>query len=484
MTSKTSFITCVLVLVGAALSMVWLMGVIKPEPPVLNSGELGVGAYRSDISIPMAIQVKTVEQELERTVPRQVKGQNGIRIGGNVSKERVNYTINRGAIILSAEGGRLVARTHIGGKATVRGKYCPGGKMLPCKWVQETAKFGGNVTATINDVGLNPDWSIRATPSVAVDIDKAYAYILGFKVTFRGELQSAINKAIPSAIGDLKNAMANSIKVRAELEKVWDEVDHIYQVSEEPSVWASINPVEVGMSPVRFENDQIKATIRLGFETATYLGQEPVVPKKGLPDELSAAAGGQFSVVVPNFLDLSEVSQAVRSNTDDVHVPIGTDSSVTFKDFTLEEGANKLIVRAKFRMSGFGSPHGTVYFVGKPLIEGNVLRVTELSYDVRSNQKLLDGAAELAKPAVIGKVEEELTFDLSESIASAITEANEAASSIDLGNGVELSGSVDSASVDDVQVGDGKLMLVVSVRGDLQVRMSDQAMLADNSTNQ
>jgi hypothetical protein len=95
-----------------------------------------------------------------------------------------------------------------------------------------------------------------------------------------------------------------------------------------------------------------------------------------------------------------------------VSVAIG-DTSVKLRNVRLSEGAGKLVIGVDFR-TGFLGTKGTMYLEGAPYLgaDRGTLQVRDLDFDIRTREKLLDGAAELLKPAVLTAIAKQLKLDL------------------------------------------------------------------------
>jgi len=468
--NKKAVAVLVLVLAIGAVVAVYLIGELKPERPASIAGRLDVPPYESSIDIPVSLAVSRIREALEESAPKSLNGTFSVNLPGNFHGEHLDWRASRGDIQLSEQNGGLVMATSVSGKATLYWETCPGGRMLPCTDSSQTVNLGANISVRVSDIRLNRGWTLSANVVPKVDVTQAEGRVFNLvRVTFESDLEDAINKALPKlqqTFGDI----LSQLKIRERLETVWGETNHILKVSDDPGVWVVLKPIAVAVAPVTIGDGQVTTAARLVANVSTSIGSEPHDPKAPFPDLVDMPGSPPaFEIHVPLVASLDSLATQTRKCCLPVTIPIGS-KSLTLKDLDLDENRNHLLVGAKFSTGWFGA-HGTLYFEGKPRLseDASTLAIENLSYDLRTQRALLDGAAELAQPAVLEAISQKLRMDLRPLYESALTQIRARSENLVVANGVAIKNKVESVALDRVVVGDGKLVIVVAAKGTVRV---------------
>ena len=454
------------------------------DRPALESANLVHPEYTSTISVLIKISADLVREKLEAATPKSISGSTGLDIGGNVHGEHLNYTASRGKISLSAQQGNLTANSSVSGSATAKGEYCVAGTggggflgdiigSLSCHDWRETGNFAAIASGTISNIRLKQDWQLTADFSQSVDVTKAEARILGnaFKVTFKSDLQKAVNTRISKIQADLKESIKNQLNLKEEVEKAWSKFDPVIKINSSPEAWVVFQPESVSLSPVQISGGLISSTVNIVTKVSTFLGEKPEIDeKRPLPSSVSNETGEQFNLKIPMLLSLEKMSQEINTCCSPTRVTITEDPtlSIDFENFGLSEGEGKIIIESEFSTSGLADEvTGTVFFLARPVFdsESHTLRFQEIHYDVSSSEMLLSISADLARPTATALLREKLILDIKPHTLYAKEKAAELMRQLDLGEDLDVDIVVSDISVSDIAVGDGMLLLVPEVQG-------------------
>ena len=264
----------------------------------------------------------------------------------------------------------------------------------------------------------------------------------------------------------------NNFDLREVAENKWDQIDPVFQVAR--SIWVAINPIGVGLAPLQFGSDRVTTSVLLIANFKTYVGERPDIEKMPLPKIVSTIGSNQFRLYVPVLIPLDSIANTLNEKRKSYVVNIDDKRQVIFSDFDLKEGGGRLVIKARFKVDGLGSPEGTVYLTGYPDMQETTLRFNDLEYDISSNRALLDDAADMLKSLVKEQLHDLLTVDLSSYKQKAIEQANVTANALELGEGVNLGVIVDTVDIGEILLGDGQIAIVAQVLGTASLQVTNE----------
>lgn len=464
---KVAAVAGVIVLI--AVAVLYRIGTTKPDRPEIVSGPLAISAHDSSIDIPVAVSLERIRATLEESMPKSLRGERGVNVPGNVDQEKLSWNATRGVIGVKGIEGGLELTTTIEGGATVRARICPAGERGPCGSFRESVELAANVAIKIGNVGLTRDWKLSAAASTVVDVTKAKGKLLEFiPYSFETDLEDGIASVMPAMQQAFGDHLAQ-LKIREQLESAWANTHHILKVSANPAVWVVLEPKAAAIAPMTVADGQVHTAARLVASVRTVIGIEPTDAKGPFPQLVDMpGAPPAFEIRVPIIASLDALTQQANHCCLPVIVQAGS-KTLEIKRVKLAESRNKLIVEARFSTGWFGA-HGTLFLEGTPRLSAdrNMLEVAGLAYDLRTQQVLLDGAAELAQPAVLDAIAKELRIDLKTLSESALEQIRARASNLTIA-GVDVKIDTIGVGLEDVQVGDGKLAIIVAATGSVRV---------------
>ena len=456
------------VILAFSLGTSRLPGRTDAQPPELQSSPLSLDTYESSLLVPVSITAPRLAEILDDLIPRSFSGRPPINIGGNVHRERLDYTVNRGSIVVRANRDRIQITTPLSGRATARADLCPFGRRLGCSSIRESADVSATASVTLANIRLDPDWTVQADPpDVNVTVTRAEVRLLGdlIPISFRGALQEEIDSSLPSLTRDFSNLLED-IDLVTTLEGPWRSMHRTIQVSRDPEVWLAIEPRSVGASSLTASDDLVTALLALSATMAINFGDQPTIAQQSLRREpIQEDAAPAFRLRVPVVAELDELASELNACCSPVSVSLAGDESVTFSNLTLTEHQGGLLLGADFAMSGWWTPRGTVYVMGTPALQENTLKLNDLQFTVESSSVLTTVAAEVARPVVLDHLHNELRIDMTEYYTEATTVLESAIAELDVGSDVDIRIEVGDVELVDVSAGDAMIAVVGEVTG-------------------
>ena len=242
------------------------------------------------------------------------------------------------------------------------------------------------------------------------------------------------------------------------------------QISDDPSAWMVITPKAVAFAPAAVADGQVTTAVRLVASVKTVIGEQPTDPKGPFPNVVEMpSAPPAFEMHVPLLASLDSLADHANMCCVPASIPVGS-KTLTVHSLNFVENRGKLVIEAKFRTGWFGA-RGTMYLEGTPALSAdhNTLEFKNLDFDVRTRNTLLDGAAEIAKPAVLEGIARKLRVDLRPLYEAGLADVRKRAANLKVVEGVDVSTNIRSVMLEDVLVGGGQLVAVGAATGTLSV---------------
>jgi hypothetical protein len=352
--------------------------------------------------------------------------------------------------------------------------------------IQETAK--ADATFFINATpGINPEWQ----PTLDVHSDfrwdrRPEVRLLNMiKVTIGSKVEPKLREEMAKLEASVP-AMLEELNLRAEVEKIWLDVQDPILISETPQTWAVFVPTAVGFSGFNVVGQSLDTQVFLEGETRVFVGEKPHVEKVALmPLANTAPEAGQFSLAVPIAVQEGEVQtllDAVPSDmlTFEIDEGVALQGTLKVTDLDIEmhgNGGLSLMADVHFDnrsdwlkaidIFDWFDVEGRVQLSVVPALDENTQTIyaQSLRLDSETNSDLADILVDILDlPFVRDALAKHLKYDFSEELAEGIAEANSAMNqSVD--GEVHISGSLMNAGVRDLVIKDGLLFVVAEANG-------------------
>jgi len=467
-----------IIVIGAAL----LIGVtalfftigksIRIDPPELNSSQLQLKPHETRLAVKISVPQSEVEAQIRSAVKSEYKGTERLNIGGNIHDERVEYLVRPGdtSVTFGDQTARIEA--PFSGRASFKAKLCPLGCGLGSTGLSETIDVRGSASVHINELGVNPDYSVASKVDLGLDLDQAEVYLFGrgIRVSIRGKLLDAFNRKKPSIIAAIQERLSE-MDVGGQVQETWAETDHIIELTESPKTWAILVPKAVGIAPLEFLDGKASLSVDIVMDTQLHVGERPTQPKTPLPPVSDIVANRDFSINVPVFVDLATVASFANDEYPKVVVGEGSSQTLTLSKFEIEEGDGRLLVSAAFQTSGLFKDRGRLYVWTQPILsaDGKLLVFHDVKLTSETSSKLTENGLSALAPFIVAKVSEELKIDLSEHYDTARAEISNSLSNFPEKYGIKPELNLETLRLSDLQLGGGMLATIFNVDGELSI---------------
>ena len=449
---------------------------LDAQPPAFQSSPLSLAPYESVLRLPVSIATSTLAEALDEQVPKELRGTQDLNIGGNVHGERLDYTIRRGRIAVSADADRIHVRTPLTGRATARADLCPFGRAFGCTSIRESADIRATANANFSGIRIDPDWRPRAELTLDVNVTRAEVRLLGnlIPISFRGRLTEEINRSLPNVTDEFNN-MLDELNLHSMLAAAWTSMHRTIRLSTRPDAWLAVQPRSMGASLVAASDDVVTASVLLSADAAIYIGTEPVIEQGPLRREpLSPdAAAPAFRLRVPVIAELDELAAQLNACCIPLSVALDGDVSLSLFDLILREHQGRLLLGVRFTTSGWWRPRGTLYVLATPVLSENTLGLEALEFTVESESILTEAAIGLARSTILNHLQQVLRINMVGYYEDATAIMQSALAQLDPGQDIDLRVDVGGVRLVEVAVGDSQVAFVGEVTGEAIVEVAN-----------
>lgn len=225
----------------------------------------------TNVFLPMHLSTKTLQDTLNRDIPSQMNGREGIDISG-VRGEHVWWSMSRSPINLTASNNRLRANTTISGEVRVRGEVRPFG---PDFSVGPDLTVGANLS--IRPM-LKNDWRLAPNAEASARVTSARINTPVGSISVRTQSQRAVDRLLGQTVDRINEKFGKNKSLRREGQKLWEELHRVEKLSEKPQMWLVMTPTRIEATDLSINNYGVDFGISVVAETKLMFGDEPPSP--------------------------------------------------------------------------------------------------------------------------------------------------------------------------------------------------------------
>lgn len=319
---------------------------------------------------------------------------------------------------------------------------------------------------------IDKDWTV-STKTTAEGFDyvtKPTIRLVGIDIPITGLVSKAINSNLGTVTQTLDKQVRDKIDLRTPVLHAWNLIREPYNVSDEYRTWLMVVPRRVLITPLRFEQGEIRTTIGLEGHTLTTVGAKPAVrPATDLPDlTVVPTVKDDFRVGIISEATYPEVADLAKKQLVGKSFSFST-YSITITDLDLYGQNENLIIKAGIA----GSVTGDIYLRGQPYYDAQTKSVTlrNLTYDLETRNLLQKAASWLLKSTLARTLEKNLTFPVGDQIDAVRQSVQDRMANYSLAKGVTLSGKIDEVRPDQVYLTPTAMVAVVHANGKVNIRV-------------
>ncbi len=409
----------------------------------------------SYLNIPISIDVQSLEQSIDRDMDGVIYEDKDINDDGTMMRLE-----KQGAINIEADTSQLIYQ-------------------LPLKvWI----KYDAGITYVegegiikldfLTKYSISPGWELQTLTSIEeyewIEKPKLRLAGLNFSVGFLGDL-IVRNSRVPIT-RTIDTMVKENLNLSDRIKETWKQLQEPILVAEEYNTWLTVNPIDIGMTPIETKDRQISTTILIESKPSVSVGPRPsaisgaafLPPFKyadGVVDEA-------FALLVSAQISYDEAERLAKEEAAGETYEYGK-RSFTVEDINLYGQEKELVVDVLLS----GSYNGNIYLTGQPEYDErqNAIVIKNLKYTLKTRNVLFKTAGWLLKSTFKNKIEETLNFYLDYNLESAKTQLKQQLSSYNITNGVLLNGELNDLAIKDAVLTPAGMQVDVLLTGNLNV---------------
>lgn len=437
---------------------------IATEAPSENYMNIEYKPKPSAISVPVEIDVKSVETLLNKEINGLIYEDNSLTNNNNDNLmlkvwKRDNFTIDM-------EGDQLSYRIPLKIWAKAGFKFEKLGISISDYRdinLEIALKFRTKVT-------LNKDWSITTkTVTDGYDwISQPTVNLAGYNlpVTF---VADAILKANQSRISnEVDDAIKTNLDVKSLIAPAWKMIQKPFKLSNDYKMWLKITPTEIYSQPLMSKNNKIKNTIGFKTITETFIGNEPPYKISATPPQITILPklDDGFEINVLSDIPISEANTMARKYILSKTFENGK-KKITINEMRLYGGDGKIIVETDVT----GSLNGKLYFTGVPYYNAadSSVKVKDFNFEMHTKNALLKSANWLMHASFVNMIEKRLVFPMGSNIIDAKKMLQTSLTSYDMGMGTTLKGRLDDLNVEGIMLTKESIKTSIVFKGKIAI---------------
>ncbi len=472
-----------------------------PEPDVraLSDSPVEAPGLVSDVSIDLDIDQGAVQAAIDAVVPRTLSGSEEDPLAA-ANNDRLTWSLSIGSAQLSSYQGALAFRIPLDhGLINITGRVGVARKSKGALGLlekalgfdfNETVEFEGAIVGTVRP-RFNKDWTIEPEFDMSVSLSKAEAEFFGrvLKVSVRRAIQSRIEAKMREQEQQLRARLASDGRVATVVERLWNAMHAVVQVSSQPTVWMSWEPLALLVSPFQASDDQVSITVGTRVRTAIVVSPvPPVLNLTPLPSPGTVKRGSEISMQVPVSMPLDQLTTVTSQSVALPQLLELDGGRVEVQSVTAHELADTFTVAVAVKVSPDWRPAvtTTMYVSGTPHLDraSSQLSLQHADFDEQTRQALSNMGGFMLTPEVLGAIEQRSVFQVLEPGQEIVARVSAELDLIEdaLPDWARAELSINSGSLSGVAATDGWLVSVLDITGGARLQVGDiDALLADRA---
>ncbi|CAN5391514.1 DUF4403 family protein [soil metagenome] len=423
----------------------------------------------STINIPVEIPVSELEKQINKQVQGLIYEDDG---SGRSGRENVNFKIwKRENISVVADDDLFHIKVPLKAWAKADLKFDKLGLNLS---ESKDTEFALDLNFTTR-LSVNTDYQIISeTAGNGYEWIKKPVLKLGPLEVSLGSFAGPIIENTQKEISQLLDQqIKDKINIKKHVELAWNNIQKPYLLSKEHNAWLKLIPVEILMTPLHGDSQQINATIGIKGYTQSYINQRPtdtiasVMPPLQLVDSIN----DDFAINFTGEISHARANEILTQKFINKNFKFKNGKrEVTITDLDLYGSGENLIIKADLT----GSIDGTIYLSGIPHYDETTrsLVVHNLDYDLDTKNALAKTANWLLKSRMVKNFEEALQIPLGNQMDQARSIIEQNIDHKTLAKGIILNGSLDELTPSAVYMTSDAIVALIKATGKAEVKIN------------
>ena len=336
---------------------------------------------------------------------------------------------------------------------------------------EATGSIALNYKTTIE---IDKNWKLVAkTTSHGFQwIDTPKLNVIGVSVPITPIATIALQQSEELITSQIDAILAQTINIKKYVAMAWKEAQKPMQVSPENDLWVRISPKNVYVSPFTTNGQKLYVAISIQAVIESFMGVQPVQNKLTVlpPFTVSANQPKDFNLNIATDITYEKISELAKSQLQNKTFSEGN-KSITITDLSVFGSEGKAI----FVADVIGSIKGRIYFTGTLGYNAETMSIEVLQpeFDIKTKNALVKSANWLLNGFIIKKITPYLTYPVQDELTTMKTEANKMLTNYKVYDGVDLTGKLQTISVQRIDLVPGAIRLHANVGGNIALKVND-----------
>ena len=315
------------------------------------------------------------------------------------------------------------------------------------------------------DLGLTPDWGVdlKLSPEEPLQLDPCEVTLVGYDIT--GRVLAAMKDSLLKTTQALEQQLRDSPLLRQRVENAWFQAQQPVELS--PGVFVMMNPEKVRLPPWHSTGKELVLTPEIQVRPTLTLGAPAPAPYRPLPplDLAPEPVEPGFRLRVETELSYAEATAQLARQ-------------MTGQRFSTDQGAFEVVSVAVRGSGGLalleiglkGRIEGKLTLSGQPSFDPATgsLRLEGLDYTLESHSWITRLGGWLYRSSLRRTLADKCNWFMDKSFQDLKGQAQQGLNR-NLGSGLALSGSLDTLTLEQIQVLQDRFSLVAKLDGTLQI---------------
>ncbi|MEJ8757747.1 DUF4403 family protein [Pontibacter sp. H259] len=427
----------------------------------------------SSITIPVSVQVATIEEMLNREFTGVLYKDT------NLDDDDVAVTVSKnGRMSIRADKDKLYFSVPLNIYAKGRWKWdaC---KLCPTIDKTEDTRFD-MVINTESKINLTEDYKLKTVTTGDFEWGNTKPVLeLGpLKIGLARFVEPELRKQMAVLTKQLDNELQKQIDVKKYVLQAWNMLQEPVKVNDDMNAWLQVLPQDVRVTPLQFRNGTLAMRIGItSYINVTTDGKPVVKATKALPklvfdNKLTDNIQVGLTADIPYTLASKMLQQQVANQ---IYTFDDGKSQLTVKDASISPAGNQLTlmldVDGKTKAGLFTKKIvGKVYLRGTPYYDAPTasIKVRDVDYTLETKDRLLNTASWLAKNKFKDMIQQQVSIPVKDQLSDAHKTLQQALDKQGrVHESVLLKGKIQAIEPDNIYLTPTAIRAVINAKGNL-----------------
>jgi hypothetical protein len=442
--------------------------VLCPEPPRSKVAPVTLPATTSYLPVSLHVPTHSIVALLETAVPKAftLDVQKDVHVHGVPSRGPItveNDEAQRRVLVSMPLAGRVEVETR-----------------LPLPHASVGLDISGGIRASFSPV-VCQDQTINPQLGLSVYVDQAVVKTKIGEIGVTELVQGAVGNVVSALKVPVEAQLANAFNGRNQVEHLWDRINSVHKLANEPPTWLRITPRKLTLRQFDYTKDSIASGVALELETHVFVQDAaPEVLKAPLPAfDMAENLAEDFHLSIPVEVSYALINKQLQTQLAKARFNLPDGARLAITSATLEPYGDGILLSVDFdgRKGLMKSVSGRLYIVGVPVFDVATaeLRLEQLKYSVATETLLMQNVEWLAHSTVLDAVAAASVVKLNGEMEKAKSKANEALDKLkrQLPKEVGADVRVTELHIDRLAFAKERAFVIVNARGTMSARLQE-----------